>query len=51
MIENCVIYLVFRILNECICIETKKVTYTKYLISSMCFSIQYYFFGTWYFFN
>ena len=37
MIENRVIYLVFWILNESICIGTRKVTSTKYLLRSMCF--------------
>ena len=33
MIENRVVYLVFWILNECICIGTRKVTSTKVSLS------------------
>ena len=40
MIENRVIYLVFHILNACIHIGTRKIISTKYLIDSMCFSIN-----------
>ena len=39
MIENRVIYLVFWILNECVCIGTRKVASTKYLNRSMCFPL------------
>ena len=35
MIENCIIYLGFWILNECIDIETKKIISTEYLIRSI----------------
>ena len=37
MIENRVIYLVFWIINECICIGIRKVISAKYLIGSMCY--------------
>jgi len=40
VIENRIIYFVFWILNEYICIETRKIISTKYLIDSMCFSIN-----------
>jgi len=35
VIENCIIYLVFWIHNECIHIETKKIISTEYLIRSI----------------
>ena len=43
MIENCIIYLVFWILNECIHIETRKIIYTEYLTRSIRSSMQCFF--------
>ena len=40
MIRNHVTYFVFWILNGCICIGTRKVISTKYLIGSMHFPMQ-----------
>ena len=44
VIEICVVYLVLWILHKYICIGTRKIESTKYLIGSMRFSIQYNFF-------
>ena len=40
----------FLIINECICIGTRQVISTKYLVGSMCYPMQC-FLGTWYYFN